>query len=208
MTTNADIELEFYETFFFSRDLEPYPVQEEAFSKIFSGQSALISVPTGTGKTLMAKAGIMRALKLGQTAIYTTPLRALTEEKYRELCDDFGEDNVGFATGDYKVNPEAKIQVLVAEILWNRIYAEQKKRPADIVIMDEGHYFNDPERGYVWEQSIIGMHPDSQLVILSATIGPRRRFASGCTSPGASRWSWSAPPSDACLCITASRSAT
>lgn len=171
-----EIELAFYERFFFSRELEPYPVQEQAFARIFAGDSVLVTVPTGTGKTMMAKAGIHRALELGQTAIYTTPLRALTEEKYRELCADFGEDRVGFATGDYKVNPDAPVQVLVAEILWNRIFGDKTSAPADIVIMDEGHYFNDFERGYVWEQSIIGLDPRTQLVILSATVGRADQF--------------------------------
>ncbi len=172
----ADVELEFYERFFLERDLEPYPVQEEAFGKIFAGESVLVTVPTGTGKTMMAKAALMLALRTGRTAVYTTPLRALTEEKYRELCEDFGDDNVGFATGDYKVNAEAPLQVVVAEILWNRIYSDQNNKPSDIVVMDEGHYFNDPERGYVWEQSIIGLHPETQLIILSATIGAPQQF--------------------------------
>jgi len=171
-----DIELEFYEKFFFSKGLEPYPVQEQAFEVIFAGYSCLVTVPTGTGKTMMAKAGLHRALELGQTAVYTTPLRALTEEKYRELCDDFGAENVGFATGDYKVNPDAPIQVLVAEILWNKIFGDRVNAPADIVIMDEGHYFNDPGRGHVWEQSIIGLDPRTQLIILSATVGHPDRF--------------------------------
>ncbi len=171
-----EIELRFYEQFFFGRDLEPYPVQEEAFGPIFQGDNVLITVPTGTGKTMIAKAGMYKALYSGRTAIYTTPLRALTEEKYRELCEDFGEQHVGFATGDYKINPKAPIQVVVAEILWNQIFSNRQTMPADVVIMDEGHYFNDPERGYVWEQSIIGLHPRSQLIVLSATVGNPQQF--------------------------------
>ncbi|GAB4560802.1 MAG: hypothetical protein Tsb0020_07800 [Haliangiales bacterium] len=171
-----DIELAFYERFFFAHGLEPYPVQEQAFARIFAGDSVLVTVPTGTGKTLMAKAAIFKCLQLGQKAIYTTPLRALTEEKYRELCDDFGADNVGFATGDFKVNRDAPIQVEVAEILWNRIFGDRVNSPADVIVMDEGHYFNDNERGYVWEQSIIGLDPRAQLVILSATVGRPDNF--------------------------------
>jgi superfamily II RNA helicase len=97
----AELQLRFYEKFFIDRGLEPYPVQEQALEHIFAGESLLVTVPTGTGKTLMAKAGIFRALARGERVVYTTPLRALTEEKYRELCEDFGADQVGFATGDY-----------------------------------------------------------------------------------------------------------
>src|SRR5512143_948296 len=172
----ADIQLAFYERFRIDQGLEPYPVQEQAMDRIFAGESVLVSVPTGTGKTLMAKAGIYKALRQGQRVIYTTPLRALTEEKFRELEADFGAEQVGFATGDYRVRPEAPVQVLVAEILWNRIFGDRVHAPADLVIMDEGHYFNDPERGYVWEQSIIGLDPRTQLVILSATIGDADAF--------------------------------
>ncbi len=171
-----EIELAFYEKFFFDHDLEPYPVQEQALGHIFAGDGVLVTVPTGTGKTLIAKAAMYKALALGQRAVYTTPLRALTEEKYRELCADFGEDNVGFATGDFKVNRDAPIQVEVAEILWNRIFGDRGVCPAEIVIMDEGHYFNDYSRGYVWEQSIIGLDPRTQLVILSATVGHADQF--------------------------------
>jgi hypothetical protein len=172
----ADIELSFYEAFFFQHGLEPYAAQEVAFSHIFAGESVMVTVPTGTGKTMMAKAAIHKALALGQRAVYTTPLRALTEEKHRELSADFGAERVGFATGDYRVNPEAPVQVVVAEILWNRIFGDRVHAPADLVIMDEGHYFNDPERGYVWEQSIIALDPRTQLIVLSATVGHADRF--------------------------------
>jgi superfamily II DNA/RNA helicase len=174
--TDGELELSFYEKFLWGRGLEPYPVQEQAVAAIFARKSLLVTVPTGTGKTLMAKAALHLAMGRGERAIYTTPLRALTEEKFRELSADFGEENVGFATGDYKVNRDAPIQVEVAEILWNRIVAEKHVSPAEIVVMDEGHYFNDPERGYVWEQSIIGLDPRTQLVILSATVGHPEKF--------------------------------
>jgi hypothetical protein len=173
---DTEIELEFFEKFLWDKGLTAYPIQEQAIHKIVAGDSVMVTVPTGTGKTLMAKAALFAALKRGRRAVYTTPLRALTEEKYRELCDDFGENNVGFATGDYKVNRDAPIQVEVAEILWNRIVGEKNASPADVVVMDEGHYFADPERGYVWEQSIIGLDPRTQLVILSATVGRADRF--------------------------------
>jgi superfamily II DNA/RNA helicase len=174
--SESDLELSFYEKFLFAKGLEPYPVQERAISAVFAGKSVLVTVPTGTGKTIIAKAALHLAMGRGQRAIYTTPLRALTEEKFRELCADFGEENVGFATGDYKVNREAPIQVEVAEILWNRIVAEKHVSPAEIVVMDEGHYFNDPERGYVWEQSMIGLDPRTQLIVLSATVGRPEQF--------------------------------
>lgn len=176
MASAADIELAFYERFLIERGIEPYPVQERAFEHVFAGDGVLVTVPTGTGKTLIAQAALFKALALGQTAVYTTPLRALTEEKYRELKEAFGADNVGFATGDFQENRDAPIQVEVAEILWNRIFSSRGQPPADVVVLDEGHYFNDPERGYVWEQTIIGLHPSVQLVILSATIGRADAF--------------------------------
>jgi superfamily II RNA helicase len=140
-SSDGELELAFYDKFLFSQGLEPYPVQEQAITVIFAGKSVLVTVRTGTGKTVMAKAALYRAFHRGERAIYTMPLRALTEEKYRELCADFGDGNVGFATGDYKVNREAPIQVEVAEILWNRIVADKHVSPAEIVVMDEGHYF-------------------------------------------------------------------
>ena len=106
---DTEIELAFYEKFLWDKGLTAYPVQEQAINRIVAGDSVMVTVPTGTGKTLMAKSALYAALQRGRRAVYTTPLRALTEEKYRELCDDFGDANVGFATGDYKVNREARL---------------------------------------------------------------------------------------------------
>ena len=170
-----EIELRFYEQFFFGRDLEPYPVQEEAFEAIFQGENALITVPTGTGKTMIAKAGMYKALYSGRSAIYTTPLRALTEEKYRELCDDFGEQHVGFATGDYKINAKAPIQVVVAEILWNQIFSNRQIMPADVVIMDEKTSNIDrairvarKTMSIVWQNIIFAMGIKLLILVLAA----------------------------------------
>jgi len=173
--TLAEIELAFYEKFFFSKDLEPYPVQEEAFARIFAGESVLVTVPTGTGKTLMAKAGLFKAFPSARARSTPPPARAYRGEVPRALRRFRGGEG-RLRTGDYKVNPGAPVQVVVAEILWNRIFGDRNQRPADVAILDEGHYFNDPERGYVWEQSIIGLDPRTQLVVLSATVGNPEQF--------------------------------
>jgi superfamily II RNA helicase len=89
--SDGDLELAFYDQFLWSKNLQPYAVQEQAITTIFTGKSVLVTVPTGTGKTMMAKAALYRAFHRNERAVYTTPLRALTEEKYRELCADFGE---------------------------------------------------------------------------------------------------------------------
>ena len=179
---DTDIEYQFYEKFFFEKGLEPYPVQEQAFGKIVAGESVMVTVPTGTGKTMIAKSALYAALNTGKRAVYTTPLRALTEEKFRELTADFGEENVGFITGDYSFQPNANIVVAVAEIVWNQVYGAQGNDDFEfsVVVMDEGHYFNDFDRGYVWEQTIIGLPPRVQLCILSATVGRADLFCDWC----------------------------
>ena len=114
MASDADLELAFYDKFLLSRGLEPYPVQEQAVSAIFAGQSVLVTVPTGTGKTLMAKAALFRAVGKGERAIYTTPLRALTEEKYRELCADLRD--FYYAVMSQRTNEVMKVLTIVATL--------------------------------------------------------------------------------------------
>lgn len=163
---------------------DPYPVQEEALFAWFENeQGVLVCAPTGTGKTLIAEAALYEALKLGKQAYYTTPLIALTDQKFRELQEKavewgFSADDVGLVTGNRKVNPQAKILVVVAEILLNRLLHTEAFDFRDVwaVVMDEFHSFNDPERGIVWEFSLGLLPSEVKTLLLSATVGNSMEF--------------------------------
>ncbi|MFM9960246.1 MAG: DEAD/DEAH box helicase [Planctomycetaceae bacterium] len=157
----------------------PYPVQEEALLSWFTAEKGvLVCAPTGTGKTLIAEAALFEALHTNTIAYYTTPLIALTEQKFREMQAaairwGFQPDDVGLVTGNRKVNPEARVLVVVAEILLNRLLHAEAFDFTNVsaVVMDEFHSFADPERGVVWELSL-GMLPKHvRLLLLSATVG-------------------------------------
>ncbi|MFM8213964.1 MAG: DEAD/DEAH box helicase [Pirellula sp.] len=162
----------------------PYPVQEDALIAWFSSdQGVLVCAPTGTGKTLIAEGAIYEALRTGRKCFYTTPLIALTDQKLQELQASavrwgYPASSIGLVTGNRKVNPNAPVLVVVAEILLNRLLHHDQAwvEGVDSVIMDEFHSFNDPERGIVWELSI-GMLPKHvRLMLLSATIGNSVEF--------------------------------
>src|SRR5205823_2109104 len=148
-----------------------------------SERGVLVCAPTGTGKTLIAQAALFEALHTGKVAYYTTPLIALTEQKFREMQASaarwgFHPDDVGLVTGNRRVNPEARILVVVAEILLNRLLHPEAFdfHNASAVVMDEFHSFNDPERGIVWELSLSMLPPQARLLLLSATVGNSREF--------------------------------
>ena len=163
----------------------PYPVQEEALYAWFScEQGVLVCAPTGTGKTLIAESAIYEALRTGKQCYYTTPLIALTDQKLTEIQQaavrwGFPASSVGLITGNRRVNPDAPVLVVVAEILLNRLMQNREMFDSVAsVVMDEFHSFNDPERGIVWELSL-GMLPrHTRIMLLSATIGNSVEFCS------------------------------
>lgn len=162
----------------------PYPVQEEALLAWFTNeQGVLVCAPTGTGKTLIAEGALFEALCSNTIAYYTTPLIALTEQKFQELQDaaerwGFRRNDVGLVTGNRHVNKDARVLVVVAEILLNRLLNAEMFdfHNVSTVVMDEFHSFNDPQRGIVWELSLSMLPRQVRLMLLSATVGNSREF--------------------------------
>src|SRR2546422_2215887 len=161
-----------------------YPVQEQAlFAWFESEQGVLVCAPTGTGKTLIAQAALFEALHTGSVAYYTTPLIALTEQKFQEMQASavrwgFKAEDVGLVTGNRRVNPDARVLVVVAEILLNRLLHPEgfDFHNVSAVVMDEFHSFADPERGIVWELSLAMLPKHIRLLLLSATVGNSTEF--------------------------------
>jgi superfamily II RNA helicase len=160
-------------------ELFPFPLdrfQLEAIDALNQGHSVVVSAPTGSGKTLVGEYAIHRALAHGRKVFYTTPLKALSNQKLRDFRHQFGDANVGLLTGDLSLNREARIVVMTTEIFRNMLYAEidhpddDPLADVEAVVLDECHYMNDTQRGTVWEESIIHCPPSIQLVALSATV--------------------------------------
>ncbi|MDC3176080.1 DEAD/DEAH box helicase, partial [Prochlorococcus sp. AH-716-D13] len=151
------------------------PFQIEAIKAINSGNSVVLTAPTGSGKTLIGEFAIYRGLSHESRVFYTTPLKALSNQKFRDFINQFGDKKVGLLTGDISINRDAPILVMTTEIFRNMLYGEFEEFDDPLVnlesvILDECHYMNDPQRGTVWEETIIHCPSRAQIIALSATI--------------------------------------
>lgn len=147
-----------------------YPAQDEAVIEIVSGSNVVLSTPTGTGKSLVAVAAHAASIAQGGRSYYTAPIKALVSEKFFQLVEIFGARNVGMVTGDSSVNPDAPIICCTAEILANLALRHGADAAVDQVVMDEFHYYGDPDRGWAWQVPLITL-PRAQFILMSATLG-------------------------------------
>lgn len=171
--------------------------QKASAANLYAGNDVLVTAPTGTGKTAIALYVITKNLEEGKKTFYTTPLKALSNEKFRNFQKIYGEENVGLITGDTKINKDAPIVIMTTEVYRNMIFGERFKEHNPLldnlktVVFDELHYLGDVDRGGVWEQSIILSDPKTQLLSLSATIGNNEdvaRWMARCRDLGYSRY--------------------
>jgi ATP-dependent RNA helicase HelY len=155
----------------------PDPFQVRAFDALDAGQSVLVSAPTGSGKTAVADYAIARVLATGRKAFYTTPLKALSNQKFAELAAAYGHDRIGLLTGDVSHRPDAAVVVMTTEVVRNMLFARSPQLAGlGLLVLDEVHYLQDPYRGSVWEEAIILAPTDVVLVCLSATVSNAARL--------------------------------
>jgi superfamily II RNA helicase len=151
-------------------DLELYPHQDEAVIELLAGSNVVLATPTGSGKSLVAVAAHAAALAQDQVTYYTAPIKALVSEKFFALCEIFGAADVGMLTGDASVNADAPIICCTAEILANIALREGAQADVGLVVMDEFHFYAEPDRGWAWQVPLIELQ-QAQFVLMSATLG-------------------------------------
>jgi superfamily II RNA helicase len=147
-----------------------YPAQEEALIELVSGANVVLATPTGSGKSLVATGAQYAALAADRVSFYTAPIKALVSEKFFALCGVFGASNVGMLTGDASVNADAPIIACTAEVLANIALREGPDADIGLVVMDEFHFYGDPDRGWAWQVPLIEL-PEAQFLLMSATLG-------------------------------------
>src|SRR5918997_2687944 len=153
-----------------------YPHQDEALLELLGGSNVVLATPTGSGKSLVATGAHLAALATGRVSFYTAPIKALVSEKFFALCEVFGADDVGMLTGDAAVNADAPIIACTAEVLANIALREGSRADVGLVVMDEFHYYGEPDRGWAWQGPLLEL-PHVQFVLMSATLGEMSEIA-------------------------------
>jgi superfamily II RNA helicase len=172
--------LDLFLEYTFEKNLELYAAQEEAILELYSGKNVILNTPTGSGKSLVATALHFQSLALGRKSIYTCPIKALVNEKFLALCQEFGPDQVGMITGDATVNPDAPIICCTAEILANLALRMGVETQYHDIIMDEFHYYSDRSRGIAWQVPLLILKK-SRFLLMSATLGDTTLFETSIT---------------------------
>src|SRR6478736_1416000 len=174
-TPDPDLLFDVFETWVGEQGLTLYPAQQEALIELVSGANVVLATPTGSGKSLVATGAHFAALAQGQRTFYTAPIKALVSEKFFALCEVFGAANVGMLTGDASVNAQAPIICCTAEVLANIALREGPHADIGQVVMDEFHFYSEPDRGWAWQVPLLEL-PQAQFVLMSATLGNVERF--------------------------------
>jgi superfamily II RNA helicase len=174
-TPDPDSLFETFAAWATDRGLSLYPAQEEALIEVVSGSNVILATPTGSGKSLVAVGAHFAALAEKKRSFYTAPIKALVSEKFFDLCEVFGADQVGMMTGDSSVNAGAPIICCTAEILANIALRDGSAADVGQVVMDEFHFYSEPDRGWAWQVPLLEL-PRAQFVLMSATLGDVTRF--------------------------------
>ncbi|HCU52564.1 MAG TPA: DUF3516 domain-containing protein, partial [Micromonosporaceae bacterium] len=169
-THDPEVLLDLFDSWAQEQGLSLYPAQQEALFEVATGANVILSTPTGSGKSMVALGAHFFAMSSRQRTFYTAPIKALVSEKFFALCAAFGPENVGMMTGDASVNADAPIICCTAEILANLALRDGPDADVGQVVMDEFHFYSEPDRGWAWQVPIIEL-PNVQFILMSATLG-------------------------------------
>jgi superfamily II RNA helicase len=178
LATGRDGALEQFLAWTAERGFSLYPAQEEAILEAFAGNHVVVNTPTGSGKSLVALGAHVASMSAGERSFYTAPVKALVSEKFFALCRDLGAANVGMLTGDASINPTAPVVCATAEIVANMALRSGADAPIGQVVMDEFHFYGDPDRGWAWQVPLLEL-TRAQFVLMSATLGDTRSIEAG-----------------------------